>query len=161
MRGVVPHVSVEWVCSGMGIPHLYAFLRSRGEAEPAWLADRLASADDPTPVIVGAALDRERPCPIASATLELFVDILGAEAGNLAVKVLATGGMYLAGGIPPRITAALTDGRFMRAFTRKGRLTDLLARIPVRLVVHPQPALLGAVYAALLEAGPRAGGRQS
>ncbi|MHB8733021.1 MAG: glucokinase [bacterium] len=153
MRGTVPHVSVEWVCSGMGIPHLYAFLKSRGEPEPAWLADRLAAAEDPAPVIVGAALDRERPCPIASETLDLFVDILGAEAGNLAVKVLATGGLYLAGGIPPKIAAALTDGRFMRAFTRKGRLTGLLARIPVRLVVHREPALVGAVRAAIEDPG--------
>lgn len=151
LRRSRPHVSVEWVCSGMGIPHLYAFLRARGGAEPAWLADRLASADDPAPVITEAALDRTRPCPIASATLDLFVDILGAEAGNLAVKVLATGGVYLAGGIPPKIARALTDGRFMRAFTQKGRLAGLLARIPVRLVVHSQPALLGAVRAAMLD----------
>lgn len=155
MRRTVPHVSVEWVCSGMGIPHLYAFLKSRGEPEPAWLADRLAAADDPAPVIAAAALDRERPCPIASATLDLFVDILGAEAGNLAVKVLATGGVYLAGGIPPKIAAALTDGRFMRAFTRKGRLTGLLSRIPVRLVVHPEPALVGAVRAVLADTESR------
>lgn len=153
LRRTRPHVSVEWACSGMAIPHLYAFLKTRGEAEPAWLADRLAAADDPAPVIVGAALDRDRPCPLASATLDLFVDILGAEAGNLAVKVLATGGIYLAGGIPPKIAPALTDGRFMRAFTRKGRLAELLARIPLRLVVYPEPALLGAVRAALLDAG--------
>jgi glucokinase len=153
MRRTVPHVSVEWVCSGMGIPHLYAFLKSRGEAEPAWLAGRLAAADDPAPVIAAAALDRERPCPIASATLDLFVDILGAEAGNLAVKVLATGGVYLAGGIPPKIAGALVGGRFMRAFTRKGRLADLLARMPVRMIVHPDPALVGAVRAALADSG--------
>ncbi|HEV2439949.1 MAG TPA: glucokinase [bacterium] len=151
MRRAVPHVSVEWVCSGMGIPHLYAFLRAHGEAEPAWLAERLASADDPAPVIVGAALDRDRPCPIAAATLDLFIDILGAEAGNLAVKVLATGGVYLAGGIPPKIAGALTDGRFAQAFRRKGRLAELMARIPVRLVVHPDPALIGAVHAALFD----------
>jgi len=151
LRRTRPHISVEWVCSGMGIPHLYAFFRARGEAEPAWLADRLAAADDPAPVIVEAAQDRARPCRIALATLELFIDILGAEAGNLAVKVLATGGVYLAGGIPPKIAGALTDGRFMRAFIRKGRLEDLLAGIPVRLVVHSQPALLGAVHADLLD----------
>ena len=151
LRRTRPHVSVEWVCSGMGIPHLYAFLRARGEDEPAWLADRLATADDPAPVIVEAALDRARPCPIATVTLGLFVDILGAEAGNLAVKVLATAGVFLAGGIPPKIAGALTDGRFMRAFTQKGRLAGLLARIPVRLIVRSQPALLGAVRAALLD----------
>ena len=149
MRPTVPHVSVEWVCSGMGLPHLYAFLRSRGEAEPAWFAEQLAAAADPAPVIAAAALDETRPCPIARHTLDLFVDILGAEAANLAVKVLATGGLYLAGGIPPKIARALSDGRFMRAFTRKGRVSDLVARIPVRLVVHPEPALIGAVRAAV------------
>jgi len=153
VRRMRPHVSIEWVCSGMGIPHLYAFLKARGEVlEPAWFAEQVASAADPAPVIFNAALDRSRPCPIAAATLDLFLDILGAEAGNLAVKVLATGGVYLAGGIPPKIAIALTDGRFMRAFTRKGRMADLLGRIPVRLVVHPDPALLGAVRAALSDA---------
>lgn len=150
VRRTRPHVSIEWVCSGMGIPHLYAFLKARGEArEPAWFVEQIASAADPAPVIFNAALDGSRPCPIAASTLDLFLEILGAEAGNLAVKVLATGGVYLAGGIPPKISTALTDGRFMRAFTRKGRLTDLLSRIPVRLVVHSAPALLGAVRAAL------------
>jgi len=147
LRQTHPHVSVELVCSGMGIPHLYAFLKSRGAAEPPWLAEQLASADDPTPVIVNAGMDARRRAPIAEAVLDLFIEILGAEAGNLAVKVLATGGVYLAGGIPPRITALLRDGRFMRAFTRKGRVSDLVARIPVRLVVHPEPALLGAAFA--------------
>lgn len=153
LRPTVPHVSVEWVCSGMGIPHLYAFMKSRGETEPAWLAERLAAATDLAPVIAAAALDRARLCPIAEHAVELFVDILAAEASNLAVKVLATGGVYLAGGIPPKIAGALTDGRFMRAFTRKGRVADLVARIPVRLVVHPEPALVGAVRAAFDGAG--------
>jgi glucokinase len=144
------HVSVERVCSGTGIPHLYAFLKARGGREPAWLAERLAAGGDPAPVIVEAALDRRRPCRIARATLELFIDILGAEAGNLAVKVLATGGVYLAGGIPPKIIPALTDGRFMRAFTQKGRLSGLLRGIPVRLVVHPAPGLVGAAQSVLL-----------
>lgn len=153
LRPTVAHVSVEWVCSGMGIPHLYRFLKARGQPEPEWLAAQLAAADDPAPVIAAAALDRERPCPIARQTLDLFIDILGAEAANLAVKVLATGGVYLAGGIPPKIASAFVDGRFMRAFTRKGRVSDLVARVPVRLVVHPEPALLGAVRAALDGAG--------
>ena len=148
LRPTVPHVSAEWVCSGMGIPHLYAFMKAKGATEPAWLTKQLAAAADPAPVIAAAALDRRRSCPIAEQTLELFVDILGAEAGNLAVKVLATGGLYLAGGIPPKIAGALTDGRFMRAFTRKGRVADLVARMPVRLIVHPEPALVGAVRAA-------------
>ncbi|HLW47976.1 MAG TPA: glucokinase [bacterium] len=152
VRRTRAHVSIEWVCSGMGIPHLYAFLKARHTPEPAWFAEQVAAAADPAPVIFNAALDRSRPCPIAAATLDLFLEILGAESGNLAVKVLATGGVYLAGGIPPKIAGALADGRFMRAFTRKGRLADLLTRIPVRLVIHPEPALVGAVRAALFDA---------
>jgi len=148
------HVSYERVCSGLGIPHLYAFLKARGEREPAWLARELAAAADPTPVIVAAALNRRPPAPIATATLAMFVSILGAEAGNLALKVLATGGVYLGGGIPPRIVPALSDGRFTAAFTRKGRLSDLLARVPVRVIVHPEAALLGAACVALARSTP-------
>jgi glucokinase len=150
LRGTQPHVSVEWVCSGLGIPHLYAFFKARGDPpEPSWLADELASAADAAPVIVDAALDPHRSAPIAAAVLDLFIEILGAEAGNVALKVLATGGIYLAGGIPPRIVPALADGRFMRAFTRKGRMSEFLSHVPVRLVVHPEPGLLGAACAAL------------
>ena len=78
------------------------------------------------------------------ATLERFVSVLGAEAGNLALKVLATGGIYLAGGIPPRILPQLRRGEFMRAFTKKGRFSDLLSRIPVHVILHPDVALFGA-----------------
>jgi glucokinase len=148
LRSSLPHVSVEQVCSGLGIPHLYAFFKARGIEEPSWLAEELAGAGDPTPVIVEAALDSARRAPAARSALDLFVDILGAEAGNVAVKMLTTGGLYLAGGIPPRIAPRLADGRFMRAFLRKGRLSDLLHRVPVRLVVHPEPALLGCAVAA-------------
>ena len=97
------HVSVELVCSGLGIPNIYAYLRESGQLpEVPEMARRIAAAPDPTPVIVGAALDPGTPSPLCSATLETFVSILGAEAGNLALKVLATGGVYLAGGIPAK-----------------------------------------------------------
>jgi glucokinase len=139
------HVSYERVCSGLGLPNIYAFLRESGHArEPAWLADKLAAADDPNPLIVSAALDEEQPCKLCVATLNTFVSILGAEAGNLALKVLATGGVYLGGGIPPHILPALETGRFMDAFRRKGRMSDLLARMPVHVVLNPKVALLGA-----------------
>ncbi len=137
------HVSYERVCSGRGLPNIYAYLRDSGTAcEPAWLAEQLAAADDPTPVIVNAALARE--CELCIATLDAFVSILGAEAGNLALKVMATGGVYLGGGIPPRILPALEQGRFMEAFRRKGRFSDLLARVPVHVILNPKVALLGA-----------------
>jgi glucokinase len=139
------HVSYERVCSGRGLPHIYAFLKESGAAEePAWLAARLAGAADPTPVIAAAALHEDPPCPLARAALDTFVAILGAEAGNLALKVLATGGVYLGGGIPRRILPALEQGRFVEAFRRKGRMSDLLARIPVHVILHPDAGLVGA-----------------
>jgi len=138
------HVSFERVCSGIGIPNIYAFLRENGYAEePAWLAEQLAAADDPTPVIISAALEAESPCELSILTLNTFVSTLGAEAANLALKVLATGGVYLGGGIPPRILPALEDGLFMRAFQSAGRLSDLLARMPVYVILNPKVALLG------------------
>jgi glucokinase len=139
------HVSCERVCSGIGLPNIYAFLRDTGYAEePDWLAEELAAADDLTPLIVKVALDGESPCELCIATLNTFVSILGAEAGNLALKALATGGVYLGGGIPPRILPALEQERFMEAFRRKGRMSGLLARMPVHVILNPKVALLGA-----------------
>jgi len=141
------HVSYERICSGMGLPNIYRFFKDTGAyEEPDWLAERLASASDLTPVIVTAAFDEERPSPLCQATLEMFVAILGAEAGNLALKVLSTGGVYLAGGIPPRILPALEKESFMDAFLRKGRLSHLLAPMPVRVVLNSKAALLGAIH---------------
>jgi glucokinase len=138
------HVSVERFGSGMGLPNIYAFLRDSGRAEePPWLAEALAGAGDPTPIIVGTALDPERSCRLCRVALDTFVSIVGAEAGNLAVKLLATGGVYLGGGIPPRILPALTDGRFMTAFLHKGRMSRLLKQMPVHVILHHQAALLG------------------
>ena len=95
---------------------------------------------------VDAALDKKRTCELCVSTLNIFVSILGAEAGNLALKVLATGGVYVGGGIPPRILPALEDGRFMAVFVRKGRMSGLLARMPVKIILNPKAALLGAAY---------------
>jgi glucokinase len=141
------HVSYERICSGQGLPNVYAYLKDSGHAqEPAWLADQLAGADDPTPVIVNAALDSEKPCKLCITTLSVFVSVLGAEAGNLALKVLATGGVYLGGGIPPRIIPVLDKGEFMEGFTRKGRFSELVARIPVHVILNPKIALIGAAF---------------
>jgi glucokinase len=138
------HVSCERVCSGSGIPDLYDYLKHSGAAvESPEVAARLAAAEDRTPLILQAALDSQRSCPLCAATLRLFVSILGAEAGNPALKVLATGGVYLGGGIPPRILPALADGLFLEAFRRKGRLGELLARLPVH-VITSRVALIGA-----------------
>jgi glucokinase len=138
------HVSFERVCSGIGIPNLYAFLKASGFAEePAWLAARLADATDPTPVIVAAAHQSE-PCALAQETLRLFVHILGGEAGNLALKILATGGVYIGGGIPLHILPALRQPAFLEAFCHKGRFRPLLTRMPVHVILNAKAALLGA-----------------
>jgi glucokinase len=138
------HVSTERVCSGPGLLTLYEYLRdAEGAAESPEIAHRLAGPGDRPRVIGEAALRRPDPDPLCRAALDLFVSILGAEAGNLALKVLATGGVYLAGGIPMRILPALEEGRFMEAFTAKGRLTEMLARMPVHVVTR-RAALLGA-----------------
>ena len=140
-----PHVSFERVCSGKGMPNIYSYLKDTGYAEePQWLAEQLVAAQDRTPIIVNNALDKEKATKLCVGTLNTFVSILGAEAGNLALKVLATGGVYLGGGIPPRILSFLHDGRFMQAFTHKGRLTEMLTRMPVHIILNPKIALLGA-----------------
>lgn len=139
------HVSYEHVCSGIGIPNIYRFLLHIGYAEePEWLAQQLAGAEDLTPIIVQAAHREPDPVPLCRKTLEIFITILGAEAGNLALKVLATSGIYVGGGIPPRILPELRTGRFMEAFTNKGRFRDLMEEIPVHVILNSQAALLGA-----------------
>ena len=145
LRDKWEHVSYERICSGMGLPNIYAYLKDTGYAEePSWLAEQLAAADDPTPVIVNAALDEKASCELCNATLKLFISVLGAEAGNLALTVLATGGVYLGGGIPPRILPALKQTVFMRAFLNKGRLSDLLRNVPVYVILNPKIAIIGA-----------------
>jgi glucokinase len=137
------HVAYERICSGSGLPNIYDFLRDTGRVpESPALAATLSAAADRTPLIVQAAL-QDPGDALCKAVLDIFVSSLGAEAGNLALKVVATGGVYLAGGIPPRILRQLDAGRFMRSFSAKGRFTGLLGNIPVK-VITTQVALLGA-----------------
>jgi glucokinase len=140
------HVSCERVLSGPGLHNVYAFLRDSGAAEePAWLAAELAGAD-PSAAIARAALEgRSEPCAEA---LDLFVSVYGAEAGNLALKLMATGGVYLAGGIAPKILPRLRGGAFVEAFVAKGRMQALLEAVPVRVVTYEHVALLGAARCA-------------
>jgi len=151
LRSRFGHVSVERVISGPGIADIYYWLRDRLEYhEPAWLADRL-KAEDPPMVISEAALDKKEPLCIK--TLGLFASILGAYAGNLALTGMTTGGMYLGGGIAPKILPTLQDGGFMKAFTGKGRFKEILSRMPVRIILNDKAALLGAAWCALQEIG--------
>ena len=144
------HVSCERVCSGSGLPNLYDFLKERGVApEEAWLADRLAASDDRSPVIVDAAFDARGPCALALAALELFASILAAEAGNAALRVLATGGVYLGGGMPRRILPLLERPSFLERFRQKGRMSDVVEQIPLHVIVARGAALRGAAYLAL------------
>ncbi len=148
LQRTMDHVSYERVCSGIGIPNIYAFLKNTGRyEEPPELARQLAQAESPkdqTPIIMDAAQRPEGAPAICVRTAEMFISILAAEAGNLALKVLATGGVYLGGGIPPRIVPLMAAERFLSEFQRKGRFTHLLDDVPVHLILSPKVALLGA-----------------
>jgi glucokinase len=135
-------ISVERVVSGPGLSNIYGFLREvRGMEEPAWLRERLA-AEDPNSVITELA--QAARSEICEKTVDLFVSAYGAEAGNLALKFLSVGGLYVGGGIAPRIIEKLKDGTFMKSFTDKGRLSQLLVNMPVRIILESRAALLGA-----------------
>ncbi|NLF11071.1 MAG: glucokinase [Anaerolineaceae bacterium] len=145
LMGKFAHVSYERVCSGLGLPFIYEYLRdNRYAPEVPGVAQALREAEDSTPVLVRAAMSGE--CELCIAALNTFVSVLGAEAGNLALKVMATGGIYVGGGIPPRILPKLRDGTFMAAFVNKGRFADTLSHVPVYVVLNPKTALLGAAW---------------
>ena len=138
------HVGVERVCSGIGVPNIYEFLRDEEKIpEQPEVAQLIASAKDHTKAILGAALDPQLSSELCRATVEMLVSILASEAGNLALKVLATGGVYLAGGIAVHLSDALKHPRFMQAFSRKGRFKNLMEQIPIH-VITTRAALLGA-----------------
>ncbi len=135
-------VSFERVLSGPGLTNIYEFLREvRGIGEPVWLAERMA-AEDPNAVITEMALGAKSE--ICEKALDMFASAYGSEAGNLALKLLSVGGVYVGGGIAPRILEKLKDGTFMKAFTSKGRMSQLLINMPVRIILESRAALLGA-----------------
>jgi glucokinase len=144
----MPHVSYEHVCSGMGLPNIYNYMKASGLFnEPQWLAEQLAQTNDHNPIIVKAAMytnEQGERASICVATLKAFASILGAESGNMALKALATGGIYIGGGIPPRILPFLEEEEFLHAFTSKGRFSEMLSDIPVHVILNHKAGLIGA-----------------
>jgi glucokinase len=141
-RTLKGRVSFERVVSGPGLTNVYTFLRDeKGMEEPDWLKERML-AEDPNAII--GELGEDGSNELCVSTLELFVSAYGAEAGNLALKVLSVGGMYLGGGIAPKILKKMRDGTFLKAFADKGRLSDLLVQMPVKIILESRCALMGA-----------------
>jgi glucokinase len=142
IRGRFGHASWERVLSGRGLVNLYEFmLADRGLPAPDWFVAARDGAD-PAPAVSRAGL--ERRCPVAADTLRLFAGLLGAETGNLALKLNAQGGVYVGGGIAPHVLPVLEAGDFQQAFRSKGRMSHLLERIPVRVILEPATPLYGA-----------------
>jgi glucokinase len=153
MLGRFEHVSYERVLSGPGLHNIYQFLRETGRGEePAWLAEQIAQGD-PSAAISKSAL--EGTSAICVQALDVFVSVYGAESGNLALKMLATGGMYVGGGIAPKIIRKLSSTAFMKAFSAKGRSGGLLKDVPVRVITNDRTALLGAGRVAALALAER------
>lgn len=143
------HVSFEHVCSGIGIPHIYGYLRDvEGVPETPEVAALVASGGDPSVVIINQGVDPAGPSKLCTATIDMFVSILAAEAGNLALKFLATGGVHLAGGVATHTLYIIKQPAFMERSKRKGRFAELLGRIPVHVVVTPA-GLAGAAVCGL------------
>ncbi len=153
LRGRFEHVSWERVVAGPGLHNIYGFLRDSGRGEePEWLRQEMYAGDPPA-VISAAGLSGKSP--LCSAALDMFVSLYGSEAGNLGLTIMATGGVYVGGGIAPKILERMRGDRFMRAFVSKGRMQPLLEAMPVRVVLNDRTALLGACRCAAdsLQAG--------
>jgi glucokinase len=142
-------VSYERVLSGLGLFNIYSFLRDTGYAEePEWLAEEIESGDK-TAAVSRAGLAGKSE--LAAQALEMFVELYGAMAGNLALILKPLGGLYVGGGIAPKIIERLKDGTFMRNYGDKGRMSGLVKSIPVRVILDDKTALYGAAHRALLE----------
>jgi glucokinase len=146
LSGQYGHVSYERVVSGPGLVNVFHFLRDTGRGtEPQWLTDQMVHAD-PAAAISRAALDGA--CALCEQALDLFVSVFAAEAGNLALKVMAAGGVYLGGGIAPKMLAKLSGPLFMHSFAAKGRMQPLLEAMPVKVITNDKTALMGAARCA-------------
>ncbi len=138
-------VSLERVVSGLGLQNIYVFLRDTKRAEePIWLAEEIKNTTD-----IGAVISQnglEGKSTICEQTLNIFVSLYGAEAGNMALRLLATGGIYIGGGIAPKILPKLKEKIFLESFLSKGRMRELLELMPVQVILNDKAALLGAAY---------------
>jgi glucokinase len=144
------HASWERVVSGMGIVTIYEFLTSiKTNAEPTQIQSKIMSAKDIGAEIFKAAQSGESPC--SKQAIQIFIENYGAAAGNLALKALSTGGLYIGGGIAPKLISLFTDGTFMQAMIDKGRFTEVMKNIPVKLILEQKTALIGAAYYAMQE----------
>lgn len=144
LRAKLGHVSYERVCSGAAIPEIYLYLTEvMGLHSPRGFRDELAGAVDQTPLIIAQATSKEGVA--ARSALDLFFSILAAEAGNAALKFMATGGLYLGGGLLVRLLPFFSEEKFMSRFMSKGRMSALLADMPIRIVTTERAALMGAV----------------
>lgn len=142
------HVSSERVISGPGIKNIYDFLSaSKLEEEPQWLREELAHLPDPVVLISEYGLQKR--APICERTLDIFVAAYGAEAGNLALRLMAVSGVYVSGGIAGKILPLMKKPKFMEAFVAKGRMLPLLRDVPVKIIVNDQVGLFGAARYAL------------
>jgi glucokinase len=137
------HVSCERILSGIGFSHLYDFLCDQGFAPPCPNVPDTNSDIDRNAVISRLGVTGEDS--LCAEAVRLFVELYGAETGNLALKSLATGGIFIGGGIAPKILSAMQDGKFMHAFKAKGRFFPLLEKIPVKLSLNPRTPLIGAI----------------
>ena len=140
------HVSLERIISGIGIVNIYNYLKSTGKYnEPGWLVEKIKS-DDPAKVINKVAFEKGQK--LCLETVDIFLSILGAAAGNIALTGLTKGGVYVGGGIPPKMLWRFKEDIFMKAFVNKGRFSGLMEKIPVNIILNSNAALLGAAIEA-------------
>jgi len=142
------HVSYERVLSGQGLLNIYDFLKHSGRfgAEPKWLSEKMCHGNPASAIASTAPLKKNRIC---SMTMDMFASIYGSAAGNLALNVMAVKGIYIGGGIAPKIIWKLNDGSFMTSFTNKGRFSQFMTRIPVKVILNDRAAIMGAALYAL------------
>jgi glucokinase len=142
------HVSYERILSGAGIVNIYNFLKHSGRfgAEPKWLSEKMCNGNPASAIASTARLKKSRICSMA---MDMFASIYGAAAGNLALQAMAVNGIYIGGGIAPKMIWKLNDGSFMTSFTNKGRFSQFMTRIPVKVILNDRAALMGAALYAL------------